>query len=103
MLAPLVLGADDAFDADIDGLIEREAYYSNTVNEEPLTVRLSIEGVSGKNGKINVMVFNDADAFGRYDFLAAAGLAGLDAVRGSVEVEVTVKGVAPYAAFVHHD
>ena len=103
LLAPLVLGANDDFDADIDGLIEQEAYYGNTVNEEPRTVRLSIEGVSGKKGKINVMVFNDADAFGRYDFLAAAGLTELDAVRGSVEVEVTVKGVAPYAVFVHHD
>ena len=49
------------------------------------------------------MVFNDADAFSRYDFLAAAGLAEVDAVRGSLELEVTVKGIGPYAVFIHHD
>lgn len=102
-LWPAVLVADDDFDADLDGLIEREAYYGEAVNQAPKTIRLSIEEVSGKSGKINVLVFNDPDAFSTYDFGAAAGLAEVEAKRGSLNIDVLVKGVGPYAVFVHHD
>ena len=103
LLALSDAAANDDFDADLDSLIEREAYYGNAINEEPRRIRLAVDGVSGKKGKINVLVFNDADAFARYDFLSAAGLTELDAVRGSVELEVVVKGIGPYAVFIHHD
>lgn len=103
LLLPNYGAANDDFDSDLDMLIEREAYYGNTHSEAPRTIELVINGVSGAKGKINVLVFNDAGAFARYDFLAAAGLAELDAVRGSTALEVTVKGTGPYAVFIHHD
>ena len=95
--------ADEDFDSDLDNLIQQEAYWGNTVDASPRQIRVTIDGISNGGGKLNVVAYDDASAFAQHDFLAAAGLAETAAQRGSVELELTVKGTGPYALFVHHD
>lgn len=64
---------------------------------------VSVTGIRSGQGKVVVLVFDDAGAFGAYDQENAAGVAAAGAAKGRVSLRFPGLPARSHAVVVHHD
>ncbi len=69
----------------------------------PTEVEFEVQGVARAKGKIVIVLFDNAVAFGSMGGTDAVGFAEVPAEKGTVRTTLQAIGDPPYAAFVYHD
>ena len=64
---------------------------------------VSVTGIRSGQGKVVVLVFDDAGAFGAYDQENAAGVAAAGAIKGGMSLRFPGLPARSHAVVVHHD